>query len=102
VTKIINNSAHHTRTFFWYTTLSTEDQTLSIQQKFVASAHHANILWTLDFIAVKYLTHLIVRVVRLSWSFGWSAEGEEGMNQSNGSRINRMNARIMIGSIVNG
>jgi hypothetical protein len=37
------------------TTLSTEDQTLSIQQKFDASAHHANILWTLDFIAVKYL-----------------------------------------------
>jgi hypothetical protein len=41
------------------TTLSTEDQTLSTQQKFDASAHHANILWTLDFIAVKYLfTHL--------------------------------------------
>jgi hypothetical protein len=41
------------------TTLSTEDQTLSIQQKFDASMYHANILWTLDFIAVKYLfTHL--------------------------------------------
>jgi hypothetical protein len=37
------------------TTLSMEDQTLSIQQKFDASAHHANIPWTLDFIAVKYL-----------------------------------------------